>query len=138
MGFGRFLKKMIIPGYSTIRTVDKMLDDGVVEGIKNSYKEDICEDMPITSHIYKAGKYDGKKDGIEEASQIYEKKLLQQAEEFLKQQKDAKKEITAYKALLDEYEKEIEKLENKVNRTQEENAYLQKLLLTERQLRKLN
>ena len=63
---------------------------------------------------------------------------MKQAEEFLKQQKNAKKEITAYKALLDEYEKEIEKLENKVNRTQEENAYLQKLLLTERQLRKLN
>ena len=32
----------------------------------------------------------------------------------------------------------IEKLETKANKTKEENAYLQKLLLTERKLRKLN
>ena len=53
MGFGRFLKKALIPGYSAVRTVDKMLDKGVVEGLKDSYKEDICEDMPLTSSMKK-------------------------------------------------------------------------------------
>ena len=138
MGFGRFLKKKFIPGYDLLNTVEHVANEGLVDGLKSKVKEDYCEDMPGTSHLYKSGKYDGKKEGIEEASSIYEKKLLKQAEEFLEQQKDAQKELTAYRKLLDEYEKEIEKLENKANKTKEENAYLQKLLLTERKLRKLN
>lgn len=40
-------------------------------------------------------------------------------------------------ALLDEYEREIEMLENKVYKTEEENEYLQKLRLRERKLRRL-
>ena len=100
-------------------------------------KQEITEDNPLTSPVYKYGKYDGKKEGYAEASDEYEKKLLEQADEFLKQKKDYEKERDEYETLLDAYEQEIEKLENKVNRTQAENELLQQLLIRERGLMKL-
>jgi len=57
-----------------------MVDEGSVkEGIKRTIKEDYCEDNPLTSTIYKAGKYDGKVEGYNEASGVYEAKLVEQA-----------------------------------------------------------
>lgn len=80
---------------------------------------------------------EGKKKGYAEASDVYEQKLLDQADLFLQQIKDAEIERDAYEQLLDEYEAEIEKLTDKVNRTEEENKYLQELLIRERKLKKL-
>lgn len=137
MGFFRYLKKQFIPGYDLINTVEHIADKGVVDGIKSKIKEDVCEDMPVTSHIYKKGQFDGKKIGVKEASAKYEKKLLKQAELFLKEKEIAEKEIKAYRTLLDEYEKEIERLENKEKRTKKENEYLLQLLSVERQLKKM-
>jgi DNA repair exonuclease SbcCD ATPase subunit len=115
-----------------------MVEEGsVVEGIKRTAKEDWCEDNPVTSRIYQAGRYDGKVEGCEEASDEYEKKLLEQADEFLKQKKIYETEREQYEELLDEYESEIEELEARVNRTEAENEYLQQLLLRDRKLRKL-
>lgn len=65
------------------------------------------------------------------------KKLLEQADQFLAQSQSFERERDAYEALLDEYEAEIQKLTNKVNRTEAENEYLQNLLLRERQLLKI-
>lgn len=59
------------------------------------------------------GRLEGIKDGYEEASGEYEKKLRRQAELFLKQKKDAEKELAEYETLLNEYEKYIEELECK-------------------------
>ena len=80
---------------------------------------------------------EGKKVGYEQASDEYEKKLLQQADMFLKQMRDAQTERDAYEKLLDEYEHEIDRLSSKLDRTETENKYLQELLLKERALRKL-
>ena len=122
----------------TIDTVRNIVDEGSVgDGIKRTFKEDWTEDNPIGKAIYNSGKYDGKKEGYVEASDEYEKKLLAQADEFLKQTKDFERERDEYEVLLDAYEREIEELENKVNRTQSENDLLQQLLLKERSLRRL-
>lgn len=59
------------------------------------------------------GRLDGMKDGYTEASGEYERKLRKQAEEFLTQMKDVKKEHDEYEKLLDEYEKYIKELEIK-------------------------
>ena len=90
-------------------------------------------------HFYNIdpGRHDGKKQGYSEASYVYEKKLLKQADAFLQQTKIYESEGAAYETLLDEYEKEIDMLTEKVNRTQEENVYLQELLLRDRRLRKM-
>lgn len=80
----------------------------------------------------------GEQAGYARASDVYEKKLLEQADHFLAQTQLYEKERDAYEALLDEYEAEIQKLTEKVNRTEIENQYLQELLLRERQLLKIS
>ena len=137
MGLGRFLWRATGIGYK-IDTVKNIVDEGsFVKGVKKTIKEDWCEDNPITTHIYNIGKFDGKKDGYEQASEEYESKLLEQADLFLKQIKDFQKERAAYEELMKEYEVAIAELEEKTNRTEQENQLLQSLLLKERQLKKL-
>jgi vacuolar-type H+-ATPase subunit I/STV1 len=137
MGFGRMIWRSTSIGRA-IDTVKNVVEEGsVIDGVKKTAKEDLCEDNPITSRIYQSGKYEGKKEGYAEASDEYEEKLLKQADEFLKQKYVYESERDEYEALLDEYEKEIDVLSEKVNRTQAENEYLQQLLLRDRKLRKM-
>ena len=137
MGLERMLWRSTGLG-RTIDTVKNMVEEGsVIEGIKRTAKEDLCEDNPITSRVYQAGRYDGKVEGYEEASDEYEEKLLKQADEFLRQKKIYESERAAYEELLDEYEVEIDALSEKVNRTEAENEYLQQLLLRDRKLRRM-
>lgn len=137
MGLERMLWRSTGLG-RTIDTVKNMVEEGsVIEGIKRTAKEDLCEDNPITSRVYQAGRYDGKVEGYEEASDEYEEKLLKQADEFLRQKKIYERERAAYEELLDEYEVEIDALSEKVNRTEAENEYLQQLLLRDRKLRRM-
>lgn len=137
MGIMRGIWRSTLMG-RTIDTVKNMVDEGsIVEGYKRTIKENFTEDNPIGKAIYDSGKHDGKKEGYQQASDEYEKKLLKQADEFIEQKKIYESERDAYENLLDEYEKAIEELENKVNRTETENALLQELLSRERRLRKL-
>lgn len=138
MGFGRFLKHTLFPPSIYVDIIKNMKDEGsVIEGYKRTLKENYYEDNPISSRIYNAGRFEGKKEGYVDASQEYEKKLLSQADEYINQTKVFEKEKDAYEALLDEYEKEINFLELKVDKTEEEIAYLQELLLRERKLRNI-
>lgn len=91
----------------------------------------------ITDKAFEKGRTEGKKEGYVEASYEYEKKLLQQANEFLQQKKAFNKENEDYKRLLNEYEDYIEELEKRDHLSMEEKDYLNKLLLTERKLRRL-
>lgn len=137
MGLARMLWRCSPIG-STIDMVRNISEEGsVVEGVKRYVKEDLCEDNPITSRIYQAGRYDGKIEGYEEASDEYEDKLLKQADEFLKQKQIYESEREAYEELLDEYEAEIDALSEKLDRTERENEYLQQLLLRDRKLRRM-
>lgn len=137
MGFKRFLRRAH-PLVHTIDTIKNIVEEqSIKDGLIRTGKENYFEDNPLTSTFYKAGKYDGKIEGYNEASTVYEGKLFEQAQEFLKQKELAKDQVKAYEKLLDEYENLIEELSNKINKTEEENRYLQQLLMTERQLRKL-
>lgn len=80
----------------------------------------------------------GRKQGYEQASNEYEKKLINQADEFLMQKKIMEAERDEYENLLKEYEDEIHKLISKQKLTEDENEYLKQLLLRERELMKLN
>lgn len=137
MGIRRFIWRSTSAG-RIIDTVRNIADEGsITSGLKRTYKEDVCEDNPLTAPIYNTGKYDGKIEGYTEASQQYESKLLEQARGVSKAEEIFKEQREAYAQLLDDYEKEIEILENKVSRTKEENEYLSQLLLRERQLLRL-
>lgn len=137
MGLKRAFWRSTVAG-RIIDTVKNIVDeDSVVGGCKKTLKEDITEDNFIGKAIYDIGKYDGKQIGYEEASEEYEKKLLTQADKFLKEKIVYEEERTAYESLLDEYEQAIEELERKINRTEEENVLLQELMSRERRLRKL-
>lgn len=112
-----------------------IVDEGSISGgVKRMIKEDLTEDNPLGKMIYDSGRYDGKKEGYEEASAEYEHKLIEQADLFLKQTRVFEEERDEYEKLLDEYDKEIELLENKADKTDRENKYLQELLLKERKL----
>lgn len=122
----------------TIDTIRNIIDEAsVIDGIKRTIKEDICEDNPIGKAIYEAGSYDGKKSGYFQASEEYEKKLLEQADLFLKQKRVFQTERVEYEELLDQYAEEIERLEVRINKTEVEKEYLQELLIRERNLKKL-
>lgn len=135
MGFGRFLKKAIIPGYNAFDMAKKVKDNGLSGGIKERIREDF-EDTPGVNQIYQAGKHEGKKEGYVEASYEYEQKLLKQAESFLKQKNHFEFEKQEYENLIDDYEKYIDEMTNKENLTAEENKYLQQMMIMERKLKK--
>lgn len=137
MGVGRFIRR-INPTVHTVETVQNIVKEkSVKKGLERTFREDFCEDNPLTRSVYDVGKLDGKEEGYVEASQEYESKLLGQAAEFLKQRELDEKQLEAYEQLLDGYESAISELEAKVERTEEENELLGQLLIQERQLRKL-
>ena len=139
MGIKRLIKHVAIPGSGAVDMVKNMIDEGsVMEGIKKSVKQNYTEDNPFTKMIYEQGKLDGKVKGYIEASDEYEIKFLEQADMFIQQKVIYENERDEYEKLLDAYEAEIEFLANKAERTPEENAYLQQLLLTNLELRKLS
>ncbi|WP_058953074.1 hypothetical protein [Clostridium tyrobutyricum] len=137
MGFERFLKKILIPEYNAIDMAQKIVENGVVDGIKEKIKEDLLEDTPVISHIYNVGKYDGKKDGYAQASHEYEKKLLKQADEFLKQANVFKSDKVRYEKLIDDYERYIDKMMQKGNMSNEEKDYMNQIMVMERRLKKI-
>ena len=138
MGLERFIKHLVVPGSYISDMINNIKEEyDFIDGVKRTIKEDLTEDNPFTSAIYKSGKYDGKKQGYAEASDEYEKKLLEQAYEFLKQTKIHEKERDAYEALLDAYDAEIDMLKEKGNKTETDKEYLQQLLLRDRNLRKM-
>lgn len=81
---------------------------GVTEAIgwlaANNFYQRYLQDM-------EKGRYEGAKVGYKEASDEYERKMRQQADDFIKQRKDFEKERNAYEELIKEYEAYIDKLE---------------------------
>ncbi|PFM38952.1 hypothetical protein [Bacillus cereus] len=137
MGFKRFMKKNLIPFYNTRDMIDKVQTYGFVDGIKEKMREDFLEDTPISSHIYNAGKHEGKKDGYKKASIEYEKKLLAQANAFLNQKEIFESQKQEYEQLLQEYENYIEEMNAKEHLTNEEQDNLLQIISMERKLTKL-
>ena len=130
----------IIRFFAKLNGIYYWLPSSHEKGFVEDIKETLTEDFPLTAIPYqmgkKNGKYEGKKDGYQEASYEYEKKLIAQANAFLKQEKDFKKEKQAYEKLLDDYEKVISYYENK-QKTNEENQLLEKLKAEDKKLKNL-
>ncbi|MBS7347534.1 MAG: hypothetical protein KIG61_03865 [Muribaculaceae bacterium] len=89
MGFKRFLRKTllgtrIVEGH-ILDALEKKKRTGKSfnECLRESVKETIAEDMPGTSHIYNAGKKDGRVQGTVEQAERDKKKMgeLQQNHE---------------------------------------------------------
>jgi hypothetical protein len=137
MGLKRWAKHLLFPNTFMTDMTKNMTDEGIVEGTKKSLKQEFCEDNPVTALIYKVGKSDGKVEGYAEASDVYEKKLFEQADLFLQEKKDFEKERGEYEALLDAYDKKINELQNNAEKTQTEKDLLQQLLLKERELKNM-
>lgn len=135
MGLKRFIWRRTPTGamIDTIRSIAE--EKSVIGGLKRMQDEEWAEDNPVTSAIYKSGKYDGKKEGYIEASAVYEKKLLEQADAFLQQKEIFESQRKSYEDLLDQYEEEIDCLKKKADRSEAENQLLQQLLLREKQLK---
>ncbi|MHC8514287.1 hypothetical protein [Sporosarcina sp. ITBMC105] len=137
MGFKRFMKKNFVPFYNTRDMIDKVQTYGLVDGIKEKIREDFLEDTPVTSHIYNAGKHEGKIDGYKKASREYEEKLLAQANAFLNQKEIFEGHKQEYEQLLQEYENYIDEMNAKEHLTSEEQDNLLQIISMERKLTKL-
>ncbi|MGG0741306.1 hypothetical protein [Niallia taxi] len=137
MGFKRFMKKGIVPFYNARDMIDKVQTHGFVDGIKEKIREDFLEDAPIISHIYNAGKHEGKKDGYRMASTVYEKKMFAQANSFLKQKEIFESQKKEYEQLLQDYENYIEEMNAKDHLTNEEQENLLQIISIEHELKKL-
>lgn len=136
MAFGRFVAKTLFPTYYTYRAIKNMKDHGVVEGIKQQYKEDL-QDNPVTNHIYSQGKHDGKKEGFNEASYEFEKKLIDQARRFTAQTKIFEDQRSDYEELLNDYERYIAEMEAKSSLSPEQQQYIKQIVAMEQQLKNI-
>lgn len=125
----------ITAGFDLVKAM--VQEKSVVKGYKKVLKETYTEDFPLTAAFYKAGKKSGYKEGYECASNEYQQKLLQQADEFLAQKKILKENEEKYNALLDECEKEIERLKSENSKTKQECEYLKLLLKKQKELKKM-
>ena len=74
--------------------------------LKESIGETIKEDMPGTSHLYQAGKCDGKIEGTGEQAQRDERKFQEIHNGHELDRKKWNEEKQQYEGLLDEIEKE--------------------------------
>ena len=137
MGLWRLLKRSSLPVF--LHDLIKMTKEekSFWKAYKRIIAETYCEDFPVTSVFYKAGKRSGFKEGYECASNEYQQKLLQQADEFLAQKKILKENEEKYNALLDECEKEIERLQKDNSKTKQECKYLKLLLKKRKKLKKM-
>lgn len=109
-----------------------------VELFSRIAREGFYKRIPIINRVYSSGKYDGKQDGYVQASKEYEKKLLEQADQFLAQKKIFENQKDQYDALLVEYEQYIQEMEARDSLTNEEETQLNQILLTERKLKKIH
>lgn len=64
---------------------------------------------------YNSGHADGSQSGYNRASKVYEEKLKKQADKFLSEKNALHNQWEGYEALLDDYECEIQRLEDELN-----------------------
>lgn len=142
MDWKRFAKKNLIPFYNTKDLVSKIKDNGFADGVKIKLKEDFIEDMPLVGNVYDYAKAEGRRmgkyEGYNQASYEYEKKLIKQAEEFLKQANVLRSDKARYEKLIDDYERYIDEMMQKDNLSNQEKDYMNQIMIMERKLIELN
>ena len=114
MGFKRLIKKRLLGGGSMIEghifdAIQKKIETGKSfrECLKESVKETVTEDMPVTSHIYQMGKTDGRKQGTIEQAKRDEKKMQKMQEDHERDRQGWERINKEKDELLDEKEKNL-------------------------------
>lgn len=114
MGIKRLLKKTLMGGGNPVygHVFDAFVKKQktgkpIKECLKDSFNETIQEDMPITSHIYKEGKKDGRIQGTIEQANRDEEKFRKLAEQHDSDRRNLKNQIKEYEDLLDDVEAEF-------------------------------
>ena len=114
MGFKRLIKKGLLGGGSMIEghifdAIQKKIETGnsFRECLKESVKETVTEDMPVTSHIYQMGKTDGRKQGTIEQAKRDEKKMQKMQEDHERDRQGWERIDKEKDELLDEKEKNL-------------------------------
>ena len=114
MGFKRLIKKGLLGGGSMIEghifdAIQKKIETGKSfrEWLKESVKETVTEDMPVTSHIYQMGKTDGRKQGTIEQAKRDEKKMQKMQEDHERDRQGWERIDKEKDELLDEKEKNL-------------------------------
>lgn len=112
----------------------KQIPIKIAECIKNNIKTILCAIGAGIAGIFignggkKKAVAKAYKKGYEDCSKIYERKLKDLTEAFLKKEKNYLDNRKEYDKLLNEYEKYINKLESKNKRNEEENKELKFLI----------
>lgn len=116
MGMKRMALRILVPGYTAARQINMMKKHGMKKGLEME-GNDLVNDVPIIGHLFregqKQGRYEGKKEGYVDASEVYEKKMKEQANRFLSEKNKFSKTIDDYESLLDELQLYIQSLERK-------------------------
>ena len=114
MGFKRLIKKGLLGGGSMIEghifdAIQKKIETGKSfrECLKESVKETVTEDMPVTSHIYQMGKTDGRKQGTIEQAKRDEKKMQKMQEDHERDRQEWERIDKEKDELFDEKEKNL-------------------------------
>ena len=115
MGFKRLIKKGLLGGAGGMieghifDAIQKKKETGKSfrECLKESVKETVTEDMPVTSHIYQMGKTDGRKQGTIEQAKRDEKKMQKMQEDHERDRQGWERIDKEKDELLDEKEKNL-------------------------------
>lgn len=114
MGFKRLLKKTAMGGGNLVygHIFDAFVKKhasgkSFKECLKDSFDETVQEDMPVTSHIYKQGRKDGRIQGTIEQANRDEKKFKEQELRYDLETHKLKNQINEYENLLDDVEEEL-------------------------------
>ncbi len=124
MGTKRWLKHRLVP-FSWLRDTRDIFGeaDTLKDGIKRVLRNGL-EDDPITGLIYRVGQDEGKREGVVEASDVYQTKFEEQEKDFWKKVEEWDRVSHEKDVLLDECKEELERRENKNN---EDDTYMKEI-----------
>lgn len=131
----RFGLKCSHPSFYLSRHFEKSKKKGWArfsDSLGNFCKETVFEDAPITADVYGAGKSDGKREGYSLAAKVFGAEIRRLANKLVELKRESKqlteRQKTDYERIIDLYDAELEKLNARCDRSEDENAYLRQLL----------
>ena len=111
MNLKKVIKKICIPGGMVHEAcqIQKQTGKSFLNSYVQAYKEYYTNDLPGTSHLYKAGKHEGEKQGRDAQAKVDAQKLDKMNSDYQKNLKDKDKIIKDQKDLLDDAASEMSK-----------------------------
>lgn len=113
MNIKRAAKKLLLPNkigwIADVRKIHKETGKSLVDSSIQSVKELFTEDLPGTSHIYDAGKFNGEKEGRARQAEVDAEKMSEMNKAYEKNLSEKNKIITDQNKLIDDLGKEAYK-----------------------------